>query len=166
MRASIQDLIRAVSDTLTNQVLPELEQASWTASHVRACAMLLLFAEDRVTSDRSLLLDTNATMRKFLESVFDGRACAPKGLIASAGVEKALSEFAQIPAEAEVDLLTRANEAYKVVLMRLTRKSSEMRVRAGASDDSVFRGGLRECLASIHEREAKLAVRANLHLPL
>ena len=166
MRASIQDLVRAVSETLTNQVLPELEPASWTASHVRACAMLLLFVEDRVTSDRSLLLETNATMRKFLESVFDGRAGAPKSVIESAGIEKALSTFGNRPAEAEVDLLTRENEAYKEVLSRLSRKSSEMRVQPGAADDSMFRGGLHECLASIHEREKKLALRANKYVPL
>lgn len=66
MIASLQTVLEAVTETLKNQVLPELEAATWTASHVRACVMLLTYIEDRLTLEPPLLIEDNSALRALL----------------------------------------------------------------------------------------------------
>lgn len=162
MRASIQDVVRAVSETLLNQVLPQLEAASWTASNVRACAMLLVYVEDRVTGELALLRDTNAAMRTLLQ---EAAATAAHSAL-RAECTAVLNSFAQGADAADVDLLTRENEAYKEALARLSRRMSELRMQSGRQEDGALRSRLQDTLRAVHEREHAIAARANQYIPL
>ena len=66
MRVTSSQLLRTISLTLEKHVLPEVAGATWTASYVRSCLMLLAHLEARVERDAELLEEGNADLRSLL----------------------------------------------------------------------------------------------------
>jgi hypothetical protein len=166
MRQPIQDIVRAVSETLFEKVLPDLEPASWTASNIRACAMLLVYVEDRIRTETPILLETNALMRGLLIDVTEGRLPVTLDATLGAALEQALGRGEGPSGATEIDGLAMENDAYKECLSLLSRHTAAARTRPDAPDDAAFRARLHDVLRIVQEREVTLAIRANQHIPL
>jgi len=66
MIPSSRDLIAGIVRTLEQDVLPELAGATWTASHIRSCVMLLTHLEERVVHEGPILYQDNIDLRALL----------------------------------------------------------------------------------------------------
>lgn len=69
MRASSSDLIRAVADTIEQDVLPSLNPADWTSSRLRSSLLILKYLERRVALEPDLVEEDNAAIRQTLIEV-------------------------------------------------------------------------------------------------
>jgi hypothetical protein len=67
MKVRSTQLIQTIAYTLEHQVLPELAAATWTASYVRSCLMLLAQLEARVGIEDEILAEDNAELTALLE---------------------------------------------------------------------------------------------------
>jgi hypothetical protein len=59
-------LLQTVAFTLEHKILPELTGATWTASYVRSCLVLLAYVQARSGIDDALLREDSAELRAIL----------------------------------------------------------------------------------------------------
>jgi hypothetical protein len=69
MIASIPQLFAEIRRVIGEQVLPQLDAATWIASDVRCCLTLLTYLEDVVAHGEAMLADNNRAMREYIDAL-------------------------------------------------------------------------------------------------
>jgi hypothetical protein len=118
MNLATDFLVRAVTQTLQNDVLPALENKSSAAGHLRACLMLLASIEDRVRSEGTVLFDTNTRLRDTFGRISASPVMSLEPELAQ-DVKQTLAAFPARNAFVSVPELFRENQAYQELLCRI-----------------------------------------------
>jgi hypothetical protein len=168
MILSSAQTIKAVRDILAEQVLPHLTTADWAASNLRACLLLLTYAEDCAVLERRLLADTHAAMQEFFNGALErddlpwldvelhGKLVAVAALLEQDGASPQVA----ISTLADHDLQAKA------VLSEIIKRAGNARAAKNRPDDQAFRADLRTCLRVLQDADAQLTARARTMPPL
>jgi hypothetical protein len=166
MILTCEDTVRAVRKVLEDHVLPALETANWTASHVRGCLALLTYAEDCARLERSVLSETNDAMQEFFTAM-SKRSDLPwvdEGL--RAAIETARRPGCGDTASVPVSHLVAENMSAKALLSQIVRSAAEARRQTPCNSDAGFRAELHQCLRLLEVKDAQLMERARTMLPI
>ena len=147
MTNTTEFMIKAVADSLKNDVLPELEQASWTASKVRSCLMLLTYIEARVNLEGPLLFDSNAQLRDLLSGIAAGENNAMDPELADAA-KSVLRKYSPRSAYVGIATLEEENSAYQDVVTTLIKISYSRRTEIDPELYQNLRATLGACAAA------------------
>ena len=165
MIASNAAIIRAISQTLSDSVLPQFEAATWPASNVRACITLLAFLEDRIAAEADVLTEDNKALKSLLLRIASGPAMSHL-----ADELRAQLEAAVRPTTAQAGLKTASeteseNEFCQALLSKIIRHLFEIRGTLDAEVYGRIREDVRTCLAAVHARDFGIAARAASFVP-
>jgi hypothetical protein len=163
MMISSQEILRAITHTLENNVLPELDAASWPASNIRSCVLLLHYLEGRTAVERQVLLNANGLIEAFLNNVQQG-AFGPVEL-SQAGHSSiaAAREATNLEStEMDVDALWEAHEKGK----RALETVGEALAAEPAVEATALRTAFHECLFALNAHERRLMATAGDGVPL
>jgi hypothetical protein len=157
--ASPQAVIKAVAETLKNQVLPELEAATWTASHVRACVMLLTYIEDRLTLEPPLLIEDNSALRALLAEAAAEAYTPLLGRDLREEITAALDELPVAAAGCVNANPFEGNLVYKELLTKAINRAFQNRA-ADTARYTELRTRIDACLAVLLQHENQIVKRA------
>ena len=162
MNNTALEIIQSVNETLSDQVLSEMEPKSWTASKLRSCIVLLTYLEDLLQEERSVLVKSNREMYDFLTEQFfnsDNLTLTDKELFSS--ISTSLMLFKGHRHDDDIDYLRSANRNFKRLLVRLI--NSKWRTESKGSVNMVK---LHDCLNSVKNLEACIGLRSKDLPPL
>lgn len=162
MIASADYVIKAIAETLEQDVLPHLEPATLLAGNVRSCIMLLTYLEDRVRLEGRILSENNAAMRALLTELSTDDRLTRDSLLAQ--VQTVLQDIPARGTYVDVTELAAENESYKSVLQSIVaalRNTPD----AGPSH-AALRARLDTCLLSMGARDYTIVQRAEAKLPV
>ena len=155
------DIVAAIRATLSERVLPQLEQATWLAGDIRSSLVLLTYLEDVLTHGREALGCSNAAMIGFLSDV-----CARRDVSFLSDTLRtratAAVENAQRAEKADVHGLGEASNELKAAISEIIAASNS---RGKGSADAAAVLGLRDCLRVVAAQEQILAGRAGTMPP-
>jgi hypothetical protein len=162
MIASSDYVIKAIAETLENDVLPQLEPATLLAGNVRSCIMLLTYLEDRVRLEGRTLFENNAAMRALLTEISADESFTRYNM--QDQVRTALEAIPPRAAYVDVTALAAENEAYKMLMQSLV---AALRATPDSSPGhAALRARLDTCLLNIGERDYAIVQRAEAKLPV
>lgn len=161
-----EETIAAVKKVLEEQVLPALNTASWTASNIRACLMLLTYAQDCQAQERSLLVDTNAAMASLFLEVLASTDLVWLTEDTRDTIDRTLKGINGLDDSAGIEELASLNMAGKRLLSNMIRRAALARTSPPSPADTRFRVLLHECLEVLARRDAQLTERARVMLPI
>jgi hypothetical protein len=163
MIAAADYVIKAIAETLEQDVLPQLEPATLLAGNVRSCIMLLTYLEDRVRLEGRTLSENNAAMRALLTEISADESFARYNM--QAQVRTVLENIPARPAYVDVTALAAENESYKTVMQSLV---TALRAAPDATGPghAALRARLDNCLLNIGERDYAIVQRAEAKLPV
>lgn len=164
MIPSSRDLIAGIARTLENDVLPELANATWTASSIRSCIMLLAHLEERVVHEGRILHQDNADMRALLGRLrADLSEPLPEAAIGISLVLDVTRPPAGYPSVEELDA---TNQRLKAVLEQTITALHEGRKALGEIRFQALNGSILAYLAAAAERDSIMFVKAGAKSPL
>ena len=160
MNTSIQHIINAVIASLETQVLPHLEPAATPASNVRACLMMLVNIEQRVTLEAGFLFEDNKSLRALLKQAVESGVPSLSSDALGKEVKTALAKYPDRSeffdaAEAAIE-----NRAYQELLTQLIKQLGSNKSGAG------FKPALHQYLEELKQRDAKLVEKALGRVPV
>ncbi|MGE0668301.1 MAG: hypothetical protein AB7O49_17230 [Sphingomonadales bacterium] len=159
-----RELIAGIARTLEQDVLPDLAGATWTASSVRSCIMLLAHLEERVVHEGRILFEDNAELRALLGRLrADLSGPLPDAAIAISAVLDGTTPPDGYPEIAELD---RINQTLKAALERTITALHDGRATLGDARFQALNGSILAYLAAASDREAVLFVKAATKSPL
>ena len=158
-------MVKAVANTLKNDVLPTLEQASWPAGNVRACLQLLTYIEDRITQEGKAMFDSNAAMRKLLTEIATGRDL-PQDAELSKVVEGVLKDVPDRAMYIDVADLVTDNQRYQEAVATLIKLSHSRRDKFDTGHFDNLRTKLSACAAAAAVPENLFVERAQGMVPI
>lgn len=164
MIPSSRDLIAGIARTLENEVLPQLVAATWTASSIRSCLILLAHLEERVVHEGRILHQDNADMRALL-----GRLRAElSGPLpeAAIGISLVLDVTRPPAGYPSVEELDGTNQRLKATLEQTITALHESRLALGETPFQALNGSILAYLAAAAEREAIMFARTGGKSPL
>jgi cell division protein YceG involved in septum cleavage len=162
---STEYMVRAVTNTLKNDVLPTLEQASWPAGNVRACLQLLTYIEDRVTQEGKAMFESNAAMRKLLTEIATGRDL-PQDAELSKIVGQVLKDVPDRATYIDVADLVHENQRYQDAVATLIKLSHNRRDKFDVKHYDNLRTKLSACAAAAAVPENIFVERAQGMVPI
>jgi hypothetical protein len=165
MIASTADIITAVTETLSKSILPHFETATWAASDIRACLVLLAYLQDRVAHAGQTLVADNEALRSMLEEVASGPDMPPVDADLREDIAQVLQAAPVRLDFAPIEQLERDNEFYQSLLSRVSRRLFEGREAIDQLLYANFRGRLRACLEGVHARDFAVAAKAQALVP-
>lgn len=153
-----RELIAGIARTLEQDVLPELAGATWTASSIRSCIMLMAHLEERVVHEGRLLHEDNAELRALLGRL---RTELSGPLPEAATAISATLDVTMPPAGyPSVEELDRINQRLKAVLEQTVTALHESRAALGDARFKALNGGIMAYLTTAAERDAVLFSKA------
>lgn len=159
-----RELIAAIARTLEQDVLPELADATWTASSIRSCVMLLTHLEERVVHEGRILFDDNAGLRALLGRLrTELSGPLPDAAIAVSAALDGTAPPAGYPSVAELDGI---NQRLKAALERTVIALHEGRETLGAARFQALNTSILAYLSAAAEREGIMFARAATKSPL
>jgi len=166
MRPSSQELIRGIAQVLEDEVLPELQATSWTASYVRSCLLVLAHLEERVVHEGHVLFADNEELRDLLQ-----RARAHLAPIAgceplTAALAGVLDEVHPCVGYPSVERLEQENTAYKAGLDQLVVELHQRKAALGAETYQAVHAMVLAYLRTASDREAVLFRKTGGRSPL
>jgi hypothetical protein len=163
MIASADYVIKAIAETLEQDVLPRLEPATLLAGNVRSCIMLLTYLEDRVRLEGRTLSENNAAMRALLTEISADESFTQYNMHAQA--QTVLETIPARAAYVDVTQLAAENEFYKSVMQALVTALRNAPDATGPGH-AALRARLDTCLLNMGERDYAIVQRAEAKLPV
>lgn len=145
MNLSTEFVVAAVIQALQHDVLPALDAKSPPAGNLRACIMLLTSIEDRVKVEGRALFDANRGLRDSLERLSAHASIAREAEL-SDSIASVLRTFPPRDAFVGVADLTRENQAYQEIVVRLVARAHAKRTAWGAEAYGQIRREIESCL--------------------
>lgn len=164
MIPSSRELIAGIARTLENDVLPELANATWTASSIRSCLTLLAHLEERVVHEGRILYQDNADMRALLGRL---RADLSEPLPEAAiGISLVLDVTRPPTGYPSVEELDATNQRLKATLEQTITALHEGRSGLGETRFQALNGSILAYLAAAAERDSIMLAKASGKPPL
>jgi hypothetical protein len=162
---STEFIIKAVADALSHGVLPALEPASWPAGNLRACLMLLAYAQDRVKLEGPALIKSNAALRGELGDIASGKDLPPDSELQALAMA-ALNKYPAPGAYTDVADLEQENAAYQEAVVRLIKHSHDQRAKYDLAQYRNLRIRLDSCAAAAAAPDNAFVERALTKAPI
>lgn len=164
MIPSSRELIAGIARTLENDVLPELANATWTASSIRSCLTLLAHLEERVVHEGRILYQDNADMRALLGRL---RADLSEPLPQAAiGISLVLDITRPPTGYPSVEELDAMNQRLKATLEQTITALHDGRQGLGETRFQALNGSILAYLAAAAERDSIMFAKASGKPPL
>ncbi len=164
MIPSSRELIAGIARTLEQDVLPELANATWTASHVRSCIMLLTHLEERVVHEGPFLYQDNIDLRTLLGRL---RTDLSGPLPDSAARISAVLDVTMPPAGyPTIEALDAINQRLKAALDQVITDLHGARHSLGGSRFQALDGSIMTYLTAALERDKVMFEKAATKSPL
>lgn len=164
MIPSSRDLIAGIARTLEQDVLPELAGATWTASHIRSCIMLLTHLEERVVREGPILYQDNIDLRALLGRLrADLSGPLPETATRLSATLDATTPPAGYPT---VEALDTINQRLKAALEQTIADLHDARRSLGESRFQAFDGAIMAYLAAAGDRDNVMFEKAATKSPL
>jgi hypothetical protein len=158
-------IIKAVADALSQGVLPALEPASWPAGNLRACLMLLAYAEDRVKLEGPALIKSNAALRGELADIASGKDMPPDSEIKDLAIA-VLNKYPAPSVYTDVADLEQENAAYQEAVVQLIKYSHGRRSQYDSALYRNLRARLDHCAAAAAAPDNAFVERALTKAPI
>jgi hypothetical protein len=159
-----RELIAGIARTLEQDVLPELANATWTASSIRSCIMLLAHLEERVVHEGRILHEDNAELRALLGRL---RTDLSGPLPEAATTISAALDVTMPPAGyPSVEELDRINQRLKASLEQTVTAIHDGRKTLGDSRFQALNGTILTYLSIAADRDAIMFSKASTKSPL
>lgn len=164
MIPSSRDLIAGIARTLETEVLPELANATWTASSIRSCIALLAHLEERVVHEGRILFQDNIDLRALLGKLrTDLSEPLPEAATAISATLDRTTPPSGYPSVEELDII---NQRLKAVLEQTITALHDSRGRLGEPRFQSLDGRILDYLAAAARREAILFEKASTKSPI
>ncbi len=164
MIPSSRDLLAGIARTLEQDVLPELANATWTASHVRSCIMLLTHLEERVVHEGPFLYQDNADLRALLGRLRgDLSGSLPES---AARISATLDVTMPPPGYPTIEALDTTNRRLKATLDQIIDDLYAARAHLGEPRFQALNGVIMTYLTSAADRESVMFDKASTKSPL
>lgn len=164
MIPSSRDIIAGIARTLEDDVLPELANATWTASSIRSCLTLLAHLEERVVHEGRILYQDNADLRALLGRLrTDLSEPLPEAAIGISSVLDVTRPPAGYPGVEELDA---TNQRLKAILEQTITALHEGRQVLGDARFQALNGNILAYLAAAAERDSVMFAKAGAKSPL
>ena len=159
-----RELIAGITRTLEQEVLPELASATWTASSIRSCIMLLAHLEERVVHEGRILYQDNIELRALLGRLrTDLSGPLPDAAKAISATLDVTTPPAGYPAVEERD---RINQRLKTVLEQTVTALHEGREALGDRRFQMLNATILTYLSSAADRDDIMFAKAFGKSPL
>jgi hypothetical protein len=155
MSMSTEFMIRSVTETLKNDVLPALEPATWPAGNLRACLALLASIEDRVRNEGSALFACNARLRELLAEIAVGYGM-PQDSPMSQGINAVLQRLPVRSKHIEIGELARENQAYQQAVAEIISHAHSRRKEWDSGSYAHLREKIEACVTEIGKLDETL----------
>jgi hypothetical protein len=159
-------ILRSVIATLRNEVLPNLEAATPTASYVRASLMMLTNLEQRDALEPALLRADNQELRELMRQALDPASQLNLDAGLRGELEKALASHDAVEALRDPGESARLNHRYQELLTHLIARLGSESGAAQSVPKVEFKRSLRCYLENLSARDTLLVETALAEAPV